>query len=135
MKKQILLFFLTLICLTGATAQKQKLKDLDLLFDKLEEHNQFMGSVQLIRNDSIIYERSLGYSNIEEDKKANSNTYYAIGSITKTYTATLILMSIEESKMDLDSTLDNFFPELYNADKISIKKLLIHRSGISNIKY
>src|SRR5690625_293379 len=133
MKKQILLYFLSYLCFTGALAQNKELKDLNLLFDKLEEHNQFMGSVQLIQNDSILYERSLGYSNIEMDKKASSKTHYAIGSITKTYTATLILMAIEESKMDLDSTLDNFYPNLYNADKISIKNLLQHRSGIPNI--
>ena len=133
MKKQFLFYFLAIFCFSVSLAQEQRIKDLDSLFDKLEEHNQFMGSVQLIRNDSIIYERTTGYSNIEEDKKADDKTHYAIGSITKTYTATLILMAIEESKMDLDSTLDNFFPEIYNAEKISIKNLLQHRSGIPNI--
>src|SRR5690554_6899776 len=133
MKKQFLFYFLAIFCFSVSLAQEQRIKDLDSLFDKLEKHNQFMGSVQLIRNDSIIYERFVGYSNIEEDKKADDKTHYAIGSITKTYTATLILMAIEESKMDLDSTLDNFFPEIYNAEKISIKNLLQHRSGIPNI--
>src|SRR5699024_3978598 len=108
MKKHFILYFIAILCCAITTiGQAQNLKDLDILFDKLEEHNQFMGSVQLLRNDSILYERSLGYSNIDLDKKATSKTHYAIGSITKTYTATLILMAIEESKMDLDSTLDS----------------------------
>ena len=133
MKKHFILYCLAVLYCAITVGQSQNLKDLDILFDKLEDHNQFMGSVQLIRNDSILYERNLGYSNTILDKKANSKTHYAIGSITKTYTATLILMAIEESKMDLDSTLDNFFPEIYYADKISIKNLLQHRSGIPNI--
>lgn len=133
MKKQFLFYFLAIFCFSEILAQEQRIKDLDSLFDKLQEHNQFMGSVQLIRNDSVLYERSLGFSDVEDNRKASEKTHYAIGSITKTYTATLILMAIEESKMDLTSTLDNFFPEIYNANKISIKNLLQHRSGIPNI--
>lgn len=133
MKKLFFLFFLSTFYIGWATAQEKSLTNLDLFFDQLEMHQQFMGSVQLIKNDSVIYERSIGYSDIETDKKATLSTHYAIGSITKTYTAALILMAIEESKMDLDTRLDTFFPEIYNAEEISIRNLLQHRSGIPNI--
>lgn len=114
-------------------AQEQSIKDLNRFFDLLEEHNQFMGSVQLIRNDSVLYERSIGFSDVENNKLTSLETHYAIGSITKTYTASLILKAIEESKMDLDTTLDHFFPKVFHADKITIRNLLQHRSGIPNI--
>lgn len=107
--------------------------DLDAFFDQLEAQHQFMGSVQIIKNDSILYQRSLGYSDIEQEKQASTTTQYAIGSITKTYTAALVLMAIEESKIDLDSRLEHFFPEIYHAKDIQIRHLLQHRSGIPNV--
>ncbi len=133
MKNPVLVILLIILSIGKNIAQNQSIKDLDLFFDLLEEHNQFMGSVQLIHNEEVLYERSIGYSDIESNKKATAKTLYAIGSITKTYTATLILMAIEEGKIDLDTPIDNFFSELYNADKITIKELLQHRSGIPNI--
>lgn len=133
MKKQLLLLVISFLFFGWISAQEKPMADLDLFFDQLEAHNQFMGSVQLFKNDSVLYERSMGYSNLKKVRKATINTHYAIGSITKTYTASLVLMAIEESKMDLDTSLDNFFPEIYNAESISIRNLLQHRSGIPNV--
>lgn len=133
MKKTFLLFLASIFFIGSVFAQEKSIADLDLFFDQLDMHNQFMGSVQVIKNDSIIYERSLGYSNVEKEEKATTNTPYAIGSITKTYTATMVLMAVEESKINLDTSLNHFFPEINNAKNISIRNLLQHRSGIPNI--
>jgi CubicO group peptidase (beta-lactamase class C family) len=44
----------------------------------------------------------------------------------------LVFKAIEENKLDLNQTIDKFFPEIDNADKITITHLLYHRSGIHN---
>ena len=53
-----------------------------------------------------------------------------VGSVTKTFTAVLILQLVEEGKLKLDDPLDRWFPEFPNARQITIRTLLNHRSGI-----
>ena len=61
------------------------------------------------------------------------NTQYRIGSISKTFTAVLIMKAIEDKKLSLNTKLSDFYPEIENANKISIEQLLQHRTGIHNL--
>lgn len=134
MKNKFLLLILSaFLGLAYVNAQDKALIDLDKFFDQLEANNQFMGNVEVLKDGEIFYQRSIGYSKLEEDKKNTADTHFAIGSITKTYTAALVLMAFEESKLELDTKLSRFFPEIFNAEQISIKNMLQHRSGIPNI--
>lgn len=125
--------FLVLILVSSAVAQEFDKQRLDTYFDTLAANNQFMGSVALAKEGKIIYTRSVGFASIAAEQKANEDSKYRIGSITKTFTATLIMKAVEEGKLSLDDTLDNFYPMIKNADKITIRQLLSHRSGIRNI--
>ena len=105
---------------------------LDNYFKALETNSKFMGSVAVSKNGEVIYAKSVGFSDVENNIKANENTKYRIGSISKTFTSVLVLKAVEENKLDLNQTIDNFFPTIKNAEKITIKHLLSHRSGIHN---
>ncbi len=130
MKQLILLaFIIGLSTITGFSQNFDKVK-LDAYFDKLEQNNKFMGSVALSRNGEIIYTRSVGYADVENKLKANENSKYRIGSISKTFTTVVVMKAVEENKLDLNQTIDKYFPEIKNADKITVANLLYHRSGI-----
>lgn len=103
---------------------------LDSYFEALEENDKFMGSVAVSRNGEIIYTKSVGYADLENEVKANKNSKYRIGSISKTFTTVLILKAVEQKKLKLDQTIKKYFPTIKNAKKITIKHLLSHRSGI-----
>ena len=105
---------------------------LDNYFRVLEENNKFMGSVAVSQCGKIIYTKSVGFSDFENKFKANETTKYRIGSISKTFTSVLVLKAIEENKLELNHTIDGFFPTIKNASKITIKDMLNHRSGIHN---
>jgi CubicO group peptidase (beta-lactamase class C family) len=62
--------------------------------------------------------------------EADTKTKYRIWSTTKMYTAIMIMQLIEEGKLTLTATLDDFYPQIPNAAQISIKDMLRHRSGI-----
>ena len=111
-------------------AQEFNKSKLDQYFDVLEEADKFMGSVAISKNGEIIYSRSLGYMDLEDNVEANNESRYRIGSISKTFTAVLTLKAVEEGKLDLDETIDTYFPKIRNAEKITIRHLLTHRSGI-----
>lgn len=105
---------------------------LDSYFDTIETNNKFMGSVAVFQNEKMIYTKSIGFSDFENHIQANGNSKYRIGSISKTFTTVLVLKAIQEKKLDLNQTIDKFFPTIQNANKITIKDLLNHRSGIHN---
>ena len=124
-----ILFFLFVI---NSFSQNLDAKKLDLYFQNLEANNKFMGSVAILKDGRIIYTNQTGFTNIKTGEKPNNKTKYRIGSISKTFTATLILKAEEEDKLSLNQTLDVFFPSIKNAKKITISNLLNHRSGIHN---
>lgn len=53
-----------------------------------------MGSISIFSNGKEFYQRSIGYSDIEKNLEANATTKYRIGSITKTFTAVVIMQLI-----------------------------------------
>ncbi|REG99014.1 serine hydrolase domain-containing protein [Flavobacterium aquicola] len=133
MKKTILTTVLLLLLGQIGFAQTNfdKIK-LDNYFNALEANNKFMGSVAVSQNGEIIYTKSMGFADVEKNVKATKNSKYRIGSISKSFTTVLILKAAEDKKLDLSQTIDKWFPIIKNADKISVKQLLSHRSGIHN---
>lgn len=108
---------------------------LDQLFDRLLEKNKGMGSITIAKDGKVLYNRSFGYSQITETlrKPLTDDTKYRIGSITKTYTAVMIFQLMEEGKLKLNDYLDKYFPQIPNANKITIAHILSHRSGIPEL--
>ncbi|WP_461044335.1 serine hydrolase domain-containing protein [Spirosoma harenae] len=121
--------------LSGYAQMLAKAK-LDQFFDRLAEKNKAMGSLVIAKDGKILYSRSIGYAQINgaEKKPLTAASRYRIGSITKTFTATMILQLIDEGKLKLTDKLDQFIPQIPNASKITIAQILGHRSGIPNIK-
>ncbi len=105
---------------------------MDALFDLIEKNERGMGTVALFENGKEIYSRTYGFADLEQKIKANAETKYRVGSVTKTFTATVIMKLIEKKKLALDTKLAKFYPKVKNADKITIEDLLRHRSGIYN---
>ena len=103
---------------------------IDSLLNTYEKSDEFMGSIELSQKGKPIYSKTIGYRNIEAKKKSLSNTKYRIGSISKTFTAALIIKAIEENKLSFNETIDKYVPRIKNANKITIANLLQHRSGI-----
>jgi CubicO group peptidase (beta-lactamase class C family) len=129
-------FFLTLALCTAAHAQTLDKAKLDQFFDRLAEKNKAMGSLTIVKDGNVLYTRSIGYSQISksEKKPLTAANRFRIGSITKMFTAVMILQLIEEEKLKLTDTLDKFFPQVPNARKITIAQILAHRSGIPNVR-
>ncbi|WP_117880056.1 serine hydrolase domain-containing protein [Aureibaculum luteum] len=123
----ILIVFFISLCL-----QSQSTK-LDSLFNGIEESNKAMGSVSIFKDGTEVYHKSIGFSNLDSKTKADALTKYRIGSITKTFTATIIMQLIDEKKLNLNSNLSTYFREIENAEIITIEHLLYHRSGLHNV--
>ena len=69
---------------------------MDSLFSLIESNQKGMGSISIFEDGKEVYSNAFGYANIEENKKASTNTKYRIGSISKMFTASIIMKLIEE---------------------------------------
>ncbi len=114
------------------TAQNFDRAKLDRYFDALEQQDRFMGSVAVSKGGELLYSRAMGYADLDAQIKADPETKYRIGSISKTFTAVLAIKAVEAKLLDLDQKLGEFFPKIPNADQINMTQLLSHRSGIHN---
>lgn len=103
---------------------------LDDFINVLYQNNKFMGSVSLSKNGTVIYSKSIGFADIEREIKATAATRYRIGSISKMITASMVFKAAEEGKLDINQSIENYFPDIENAKHIIVGDLLNHRSGI-----
>ncbi|MFD2908943.1 serine hydrolase domain-containing protein [Flavobacterium ardleyense] len=127
MKKLIILFVVVFSTITYGQDRLEKIDDL-LLY--LNQHNKFMGSVTIREGENVVFNKAYGFADVEKGIMADRLTRYKIGSISKTFTAVIIMQLIEERKLGLQTKLARFYPKIPNAEKISIEDLLHHRTGI-----
>jgi len=131
MKKLFILFLLFSAAHIRSVAQVNAAK-LDQLFETYDTHQKAMLSMCLSENKRVVYHKSIGYGDLGKQVKANEQTLYHIGSISKMFTAVMILQLIDEKKLSLTTKLDSFFTGIPNSDKITMSMMLNHRSGIHN---
>ncbi|MBK6264663.1 beta-lactamase family protein [Marivirga sp. S37H4] len=131
MKLLLTLFICSLA--SAVSGQHLNTQKMDSLFTVIENENQGMGNIAILKEGELIYSLAYGMSEVESEKKANTETIYRIGSISKTFTATLIMLAVEENGLlKLDDKLSKYYPQFENSDNITIEHLLRHKSGLYN---
>ena len=86
-------------------------------------------SVAVVQNGQLSYAKAFGKANVSEDRSADASTRYAIGSISKQFTAAALLLEQERGVLSLDDKVAKYFPELTRSGDITIRELLSHTSG------
>lgn len=91
MDRIIVLFLFCISLAQSSYSQSINTEKLDTYFQALEENDKFLGSVAVAKNGEIVYTNSVGFADVKEGIEADENTKYRIGSISKTFTAVMIL--------------------------------------------
>ncbi|HEX2692462.1 MAG TPA: serine hydrolase domain-containing protein [Gemmatimonadaceae bacterium] len=86
-------------------------------------------SVAVVRHGQIAYANAYGCARINPCVSATPENRYAIGSISKQFTATAILLLQEEGKLSLDDPISRFIPGLTRGNDVTIREILSHTSG------
>jgi D-alanyl-D-alanine carboxypeptidase len=86
-------------------------------------------SIAIVRNSRIVYVQAYGDASIEPRVPARPDMRYSLGSISKQFTATAILLLAEQHKLSLDDSVSRFIPTLTRANEVTIRELLSHTSG------
>ena len=127
MKKLALIFALTYSLFTVA---QDRFTKMDSLLSYLNKNDKFMGSLCIREAENVVFNKAYGFADVDKNISAHRMTKYKIGSVTKTFTAVMIMQLIEEKKLNLQTKLNRFYPKITNAEKITIYDLLHHRTGI-----
>lgn len=93
----------------------------------------FSGTIKVVINNNNAFEKSYGFANRSFEIKNTPGTRFSINSISKTFTATAILILVEEGRIDINASVARYVPDLKTswADRITVHHLLTHSSGLS----
>jgi CubicO group peptidase (beta-lactamase class C family) len=129
--KLFTLFIVALATATNAFSQ-QTAQKIDALVKQYSDYGQFNGSVLVAEKGKIIYEKGFGLANMEWAIPNQPDTKFRIGSVTKQFTAALVLQLVEEGKIKLDGKITDYLTDYRKdtGDKVTIHQLLNHTSGI-----
>jgi D-alanyl-D-alanine carboxypeptidase len=91
------------------------------------------GAVVLVaRGDEVLYRAAIGLDDVAEKDPLRPDDRFRIGSVTKQFAAAGVLKLVEAGKVALDDPLSRFVKDYPNGDKITVRQLLDHTSGVKS---
>jgi len=127
------LMILALFLVQISALAQNKAKQIDELLTTYNRYGQFNGAALVSENNKVILKKGYGLANMEWNVPNQADTKFRLGSITKQFTATVILQLVEQGKLKLDGKLSDYLD--YRKDtgeKVTIHNLLTHTSGVPN---
>ena len=103
-------------------------------FDAQARKNGFNGVVLVKRKGYRLFKKAYGYANFDKRTKLNTNSIFQLASVSKTFTATAILMLIKKGKLKYTTKVTDIIPNFPYKNR-TIKNLLNHKSGLPNYMY
>lgn len=139
MKKCIQLLVVTIIfsCTNNKTVFSQNTKAREIV-SYLDSLDGFSGAVLIAKDDHVLLQKSYGFAHLGHKVKNNTDTKFSYASIGKSFTAVAIFQLIQAGKLSLDDPIGKFLPNYPNKvarDSITIRLLLMHRSGLADYFY
>lgn len=129
--KSFLLICTVLLHLAGSAQNRR----LDSLISAYCKANRFSGNILISQNGQITYQRSWGEANIPFHTPNKKDTRFKVASITKLFTAVLMLQLQEQGKLNLEKMISTYLPDYIGeaGNKVTLHQLLNHTSGMRNI--
>lgn len=132
-RARLSLAILVLLLFQVAALAQKKAKQIDALISTYSQYGQFNGAALVAENNKVILKKGYGLANMEWNIPNQADTKFRLGSITKQFTATVILQLVEQGKLKLDGKLSDYLDYRKDTgDKVTIHNLLTHTSGIPN---
>lgn len=129
--------FLLVLCLALTThAQNIVPKDVDAYVAKLmREFNVPGAAVAIVKDDKVVYAKAFGVKELGKPEPVTVDTKFAIGSISKSFTTTLLGILVDEKKVDWDDKVSKYLPAYQMWDpwvtrEQTVRDLIIHRAGL-----
>lgn len=133
--RSLMLLCAAVLALYGAAAHAGT-TTLDQLVRAYAERRGFSGVVLVARNGRPVYQAAFGLAQPAWKVPVGIDNVFRIGSLSKPFTATLVMRLAETGRIDLDGTVGAYLPALYAgsaAGRITVRQLLAHTSGLADV--
>ncbi|MEP4093592.1 serine hydrolase domain-containing protein [Reichenbachiella sp.] len=132
--KTLLIGLLIQTGFSSVSLGQSKEEKIDQAVSLYADYGKFNGSILVSENGKVIYKKGFGKANMEWNIPNQPNTKHRIGSITKQFTAMLVLQQVQQGNLSLDDVITDHLSNYPKAtgDKITLHHLLTHTSGIPN---
>jgi CubicO group peptidase (beta-lactamase class C family) len=127
--KQIFVLLITVISLQSCERKTAVPRNLSTQLDSLLTANDFSGVVLLADKGKPVYHKAFGYTDFASKAPMDTSSIFELASVSKQFTAAMILMLQEEGKLTVNDPLEKYVPGLPYKD-ITIRHLLTHTSGL-----
>lgn len=118
------------------SAESKIIQDLSSYLEQLAAEDRFSGVVLLAKDGESLFEQAYGYADRASNTSNNLETKFNMASVGKMFTAVAIMQLVQEGKVSLDDKLADVIPDYPNKDaanKITVRQLLTHTSGLGDI--
>jgi CubicO group peptidase (beta-lactamase class C family) len=131
-KNPFIFIWLLLICISCGhnTTDENNYLSLENKLQELIIDGELIGAeVLIIENQKETFHKSVGWADKDSNKKLENESIWTIMSMTKPFTATAILMLVEDEKLSLDDSITKYFPNFKGNPQVTIRQLLEQSSG------
>ena len=91
-------------------------------------NSRFNGTVAIAKDGVVIYQENFGYADMKKQIPVTDTSKFQLASVSKQFTAAAVLKLYQEGKINLDSSLTTYIPEL-PYEEVKIRHLLTHKAG------
>lgn len=128
MKSKLILVMLSVFAI--GYSQNELSSKLEKYVDAQFAVNDFSGTVLVSKNDTILLKKAYGFADYEWKVKNTVDSKFSLASVSKQFTAAAILQLAESKKLSLEDPIKQYFADFPKGEKITIKMLLAHNSGL-----
>jgi len=128
-----ILLLIVLAAISPASFAQDEATQLDQLVNSYVDAGQFMGSVLVAREGRTLLSKGYGVANLEWDIPNEPSTKFALGSLTKQFTAACVLLLEAQGKLSVGDPISKYLEVPPSWRDITIFHLLTHTSGLRNI--
>lgn len=134
LKGRVVCALVALVLVAPLAEAAPRKQEVDQYVTRFQQLRLFNGTLLVADEKGIILKKAYGSANFEWNVPNTPDTKFRIGSITKSFTATLILQLAAEGKLELDDPLSKHLPDYRKdtGDRVTLTHLLNHTSGIPN---
>ncbi len=92
-------------------------------------------AVAIVKDGKVVYSKGFGFRDVKRALKVTPDTLFAIGSCSKSFTATALAVLVEEGKLDWDKPVREYLPDfrlsdVYATERLRVRDLVTHQSGL-----
>jgi len=131
MKQKILAILLFCVC--NCSGQQNREVAIDSYLLPYVQTNNFSGTVLIEKNGKVVFTKAYGFANAEKRTRNTNATQFHVASVSMQFTAAAILHLIDRGKIRLESRVSEIFPDIQEGNRITIRDLLMERSGLADI--